>query len=407
MLNFFSRPKFDYQKLILSYSHTLTKPTTDLNRFAKIAPYIVTKAMKLSGGGMLVLDRAKLTYDLRAGYGEAETLASSPLSQDNPLVAELLKREKIMVKNEASSPAVREELSKLKAEVVIPSVSRGEYFKVPTLISIIFLGRKNDGRGFTAEDLGFLEIMANQAAINIEYSFIMEELKRNQEQIIKSEKLAAIGTTVAGIAHELKNPLTYLLTVAQSMGQSWNNESFKESVIKMFPSEVERMKLIIDGLSDYSKMQALRFEPVEVTTVLNKVIAILGYEIKKNNVYVVTNYPPAGEKAVAKADNNRLVQVFMNIIANAVQALGPKGGDLKVVVRAEQNKIIVAITDTGPGMDKETIQKIFDPFFTTKEAGTGLGLSITKKIVDEHQGKLLVESIPGKGTTFTVSLPTT
>jgi signal transduction histidine kinase len=174
----------------------------------------------------------------------------------------------------------------------------------------------------------------------------------------------------------------------------------------MLPAEVERMKLIIDGLSDYSKAHPLRIEPVEMTEIIEKVLAILSYEIKRNNVFIKKNYPPEGEeKAVALADKYRIVQVFMNIIANAVQAIGKQGGDLSLTVRRDEKEIRISIMDTGPGIPHEQLQKIFDPFFTTKEAGTGLGLSITKKIIDEHNGSVYVDSHVGEGTTFTVCLP--
>jgi signal transduction histidine kinase len=164
------------------------------------------------------------------------------------------------------------------------------------------------------------------------------------------------------------------------------------------------MKLIIDGLSDYSKTHELRLEPVDIIPVIEKTIAILGYEIKKNKIVIVRNFPPEN-KAIAQADKNRLVQVFMNIIANAIQAIGEKGGDVSITVRQEDHEIRISITDTGPGIPRDKLQKIFDPFFTTKEAGTGLGLSITKQIIDEHHGSIYIDSRPGEETTFTVCLP--
>jgi two-component system sporulation sensor kinase A len=166
------------------------------------------------------------------------------------------------------------------------------------------------------------------------------------------------------------------------------------------------MKLIIEGLSDYSKAHELKIEPVDLTSVLEKTLAILGYDIKKNNVYVIKNYPAQGfGKSVALADKNRLAQVFMNIIANAIQAMGEKGGDLSISIADKGNTVCTSITDSGAGIPKEILQKIFDPFFTTKESGTGLGLSITKKIVEEHRGSIYIDSRPGQGTTFAICLP--
>lgn len=426
----FFRTRYEYQAILGRYSYALARPMADLDRLAKLAPYLLWKSMKLTGASFMVLDRLTKEYIIRASDGSPRDILGQTVPENSPLIQEILAQRReidredieFSLKSDPNLPAGRKEylqkilaeMDRLGADLFIPSISESEYFNKTTLLAVINLGKKMSDEPFSKEDVGFLETLANQATISIEYAFILEELKKNQERVVASEKLAALGTTTAGIAHELKNPLTYLLTVAQAMGSSWDNQTFKESVIRMFPSEVERMKLIIDGLSDYSKQHELQIEPVEMTGVVEKVIAILTYEIKKNNVFVKKNYPAeTEEKAIALADKYRIVQVFMNIIANAVQAMGPclpagtaqKGGDLSVTVRNEEKEVRISIMDTGPGIPHEQLQKIFDPFFTTKESGTGLGLSITKKIIDEHKGSIYVDSHVGEGTTFTVCLP--
>ena len=419
---YFFRRRYNYQQIIRKYNIALVRPMPDLDRFARLAPYLLWKSLKLTGASFMSLDRESRTYAVRAGVGDHGPAQGRSIPAQSALIKELtsnFKEINLEEINEALkgdnslTPEARAHWQQLKAELeelgtvlVIPAVSESKYFKEPTLLAALNLGKKLSDESYSKEDLNFLELMATQAAISIENGFILEELKKNQAQVIKSEKLAALGTTVAGIAHELKNPLTYLLTVAQSMAASWDNPAFKESVVKMFPSEVERMKLIIDGLSDYSKSHDLSIEPVELTAIIEKALAILGYEIKKNNVFVVKNYPRDNEqKAVALADKNRIVQVFMNIIANGVQAMAEKGGDLAITVHRQEQEIRVSITDTGPGIPENKLQKIFDPFFTTKATGTGLGLSITKKIVEEHLGSIYIDSHIGEGSTFTICLP--
>jgi signal transduction histidine kinase len=293
-------------------------------------------------------------------------------------------------------------MEKLKAVLIIPSISWSTYFQKPTLLCTTNLGEKLSGEPFSREDIEFLRTMANQASISIEYAFILEELRKHQEQIIKSEKMAALGTATAGIAHELKNPLTYIMTVAQTLPHSWDNPSFRESVTKILPSEAERMKLILDGILDFSRTRELTLQPIEITEVLKKTLALLAYEIKKGRVYVKEEYR---HTAKVLGDPNRLTQVFVNIINNAVQAMAEKGGDLTILSQDHEKEVRISIIDTGPGMSKEVLQKIFDPFFTTKSSGTGLGLAITKKIIEEHHGSILVNSFPGRGTSFTVCLP--
>jgi signal transduction histidine kinase len=170
----------------------------------------------------------------------------------------------------------------------------------------------------------------------------------------------------------------------------------------MLPSEVQRMQLIISGLLDYSRSKELLLKPLDVKTVVEKTLALLSYEIKKFKIYVKTDYK---HTKLANADPNRIMQVFMNLMANAVQAMEAKGGDLLIVTSDSGAEVRISISDTGPGIPREKLKKVFDPFFTTKESGTGLGLSISKEIVDEHKGSIYVDSTPGQGTTFTVCLP--
>jgi signal transduction histidine kinase len=143
-------------------------------------------------------------------------------------------------------------------------------------------------------------------------------------------------------------------------------------------------------------------KPLNVKEVIDKAIALLTYDIKKFKVIVKTDYQ---QQQLANGDPNRLMQVFMNLMANAIQAMSEKGGDLTIVCRDAEGEVRTSIIDTGPGIPADKIKNIFDPFFTTKEGGTGLGLPISKKIVDEHKGALYVDSTLGQGTTFTVCLP--
>lgn len=419
---YFFRARYEYQDILNKYSHTLARPMADLNRFARLAPYLLWKSLKLSGASFMTFDRNSRQYLVRAAMGSDEKALGRLLPENSALISQLsaslkevnledvhysLKTDHgLAPEARARLEAVAAEMEGLGAVLVIPAVSESEYFNQATLLATINLGPKLSDEAYSREDVEFLKTLANQATISIEYAFILEELKKNQEQMVKSEKLASLGTAVAGIAHELKNPLTYLMVISQAMAGSWDNPSFKESVVKIFPSEVERMKLIIDGLSDYSKVKELRIEPVELTETLDKTLAILGYEIKRSNALIVKNYPAEGEpRPVALADKNRIIQVFMNIIANGLQAMAEKGGDLSLTVRRRENEVCVSVSDSGPGIPEEKLNKIFDPFYTTKAGGTGLGLPITKKIVDEHRGSIYIDSHPGEGTTFTICLP--
>ncbi|MBU0672663.1 MAG: hypothetical protein KJ732_06525, partial [Candidatus Margulisbacteria bacterium] len=412
----FFRARYDYQRILNKYSHALAQPMADLRRFSRIAPYLLTKAMNLKGASFMVLDRESHNFVVRAGERDALELVGSTIQEKSLLISELrnikkeLSLEEVMSlartseKDKAKYEAIADEMRSLKTVLAIPSISESEYFKQPTLLSVLNLDKKLSDESFSGEDIKFLDTLANQATISIEYAFIFEELRKNQERVVRSEKLAAVGSTTAGVAHELKNPLTYLSAVAQVLPKKWDDPKFRETVSQMLPSEVQRMQLIVEGLLDYSRTRELMLKPVDVQTIIEKALALLTYEVKKKKVYIKTDY---GHKQKALGDPNRLMQVFMNLLANAVQAMGEKGGDLKIITTDTDHEVRVNISDTGSGIAPDKLKKIFDPFFTTKESGTGLGLPISKKIVDEHNGSLYVDSKVGEGTTFTVCLPTT
>ena len=291
---YFYQSDYNYQRILKKYSQILAHPMPDLDRFARLAPYLLWKSMRLTGASTLFLDRKSGRYSVRAGIGNNSDLLGRTLPEDSALIRELnsdfknlnlvaikraLKSGRLSQEERSHLLQIKNEMEQLNTVLVIPAISKSGYFSRQTLLATINLGKKLSDRSYSREDLDFLETIANQAAISIEYVFILDELKRNQAQVVDSAKLAALGATVASIAHELKNPLTYLEIVAQSMADSWDTPAFKDSVIRILPSEVERMKLIIDGLSDYSKAHELRIGPVEITAVVDRTLAILGYEI--------------------------------------------------------------------------------------------------------------------------------
>lgn len=414
----FFRARYDYQRLLGRYSIALKRPMADLDRFSTLAPYLLTRYMKLTGASILVLNRNSQAYEMRAADGDARTLLGVALPLDSPLILELINSEKeitnekikeilkhpaISVNEKEQYSQIAAEMERLKTTLIIPCISESEYFKKPTLIATINLGKKKSDEPFSREDLTFLTTLANQSIIGIEYAFIIEELKKNQERTVNSEKLAALGTTTAGIAHELKNPLTYLNTVAQLFPQKWEDPAFRQNINEMFFPEVQRMQLIVEGLLAYSRENPLLLQPTDVQAVIEKTLAILIFEIRKTKVAVKTNYQHHGAQAMG--DANRLVQVFMNIISNAVQAMADHGGELIITTEVDANNYKIFIKDSGPGITRENQKRLFDPFFTTKETGTGLGLAISKKIVNEHHGAIMVNSFPGCGTVFTIHLP--
>lgn len=224
-----------------------------------------------------------------------------------------------------------------------------------------------------------------------------------QQQLVTSEKLASIGLLSAGVAHEINTPLTGISSYIQIL-QKKLTDSFYQSILEKIESQTDRVARIIKNLLNFARNPSeISFYRVSLKDILQEIISLIDYKLKAMNIRLEMNLAPV--KPIW-AQGERLQQVFINIILNAIDAM-PHGGTLRIDLVQGQNAILVKITDTGTGIKKHHLSHIFDPFFTTKGVGkgTGLGLSISYAIIKEHEGHIGVASDWGKGTSFTISLP--
>jgi len=228
----------------------------------------------------------------------------------------------------------------------------------------------------------------------------ISERKRMQQQLLKAERLAAIGEVAAMVGHDLRNPLTGIAGAAyflrNKLGPLMDNRSIE--MAELIEKDIEYSNKIINDLLDYSK--DIRLELIESTPK-----AIVQEALKLANtpegVRVINR---ARNKPAVKVDVEALVRAFVNIIGNAVDAM-PNGGTLTISSACSSVELEIAFTDTGAGMPEDVLERLWTPFFTTKAKGMGLGLSICRRIIEAHNGKISVQSAEGKGTTFTVTLP--
>jgi two-component system, NtrC family, sensor histidine kinase HydH len=228
-----------------------------------------------------------------------------------------------------------------------------------------------------------------------------EQLQKAEEAVRRSDRLAALGQLSAGLAHELRNPLGTMKASAEMLQRtvSGENEVARE-VSGFIASEVDRTNSLITRFLDFARPLQLRLESADLTQTLDRAVAAAGREAPQVAIY--TNYAP--EIPPFPFDAELLERVFFNLIVNAAQATAP-GGAVTVKTRFAGSMVEVAVIDRGSGIDAKNLDAIFNPFFTTKPAGVGLGLAIVSKIVDQHGGKITVESEPGKGSVFRVFLP--
>ncbi len=227
------------------------------------------------------------------------------------------------------------------------------------------------------------------------------EIKKMEEQIIHSEKLASIGRLAAGIAHEIGNPLTSIFSFVQIL-REMEEDDFKKESLETIYFHINRISEILKQLSGFTKMPAGEPKKCLVNEVIDTSINLIQYDKKAKAIAIVKELSPDIPETVT--DCNQLSQVFVNLTLNAIDAM-PDGGSLLVKSELKGNDIAIQFRDTGTGVPKEDLNKIFDPFYTTKEKGTGLGLAVSYNIVKKMNGTLTVHSDLGKGTTFTITIP--
>jgi len=232
------------------------------------------------------------------------------------------------------------------------------------------------------------------------------KLKSSYDLLLHSEKTALMGQVVAGIAHELNNPLTIVIGNIQLMMLRELNEKNVQSLTRI-KDGAERASKIVRNLLTFARQEKPERKPTDINGVLKKALELRAYELKVSNIEVSTQF--ATDLPETMADPHQLQQVFLNLIVNAEQAMIDAHGKglLRLTTRSDVGKILILVSDDGPGIHHENVRRIFEPFFTTKPVGkgTGLGLSICQGIIVEHGGRIDVESTIGRGTTMMIEMP--
>jgi signal transduction histidine kinase len=237
------------------------------------------------------------------------------------------------------------------------------------------------------------------------FNSMAAELKVREEQLVESKKLASLGTMLAGVAHEVNNPLSNISSSCEILLEEIDDgdKEFRKDVLRRVVEQVDKARGIILNLLEFSRAREFLKEPVNVKNIVESTLRLLHGQIP-TNVPVTVDVP---DDITIYADKQRIQQAFMNLISNAIQAIKESG---EVTVRALASRdgtATIVVQDTGVGISPEDLPRIFDPFFTTKDVGkgTGLGLFITHDIIVRHLGTIKVNSTPGQGTSFVVRLP--
>jgi PAS domain S-box-containing protein len=233
------------------------------------------------------------------------------------------------------------------------------------------------------------------------------ELKRLEEQLIQAEKLAAMGQMLAGVAHELNNPLTAILGVTELLRDGEGIQENTKRQLELTHRQARRAARIVQNLLEFSRPAAPQKKALDVNTLIERTLQLQDHSLRRNNVHV--DFQPQADLPAVIGDANQLIQVFLNLISNAEHAIREvrETGRIQIRIGRIGGHISITVQDDGVGVAQEALPKLFDPFYTTKRpgGGTGLGLSICMSIVREHGGSIDVETLPAGGSAFTVYLP--
>lgn len=299
--------------------------------------------------------------------------------------------------------------------LAVPLISRER------IVGVLTLFCQSETHAFDEAALQLAQVFADQAAVFLENARLVGELRswaaeleervaqrsrqleEKQAQIIRAEKLTAVGRLAASVAHEINNPLQAIAIYLQLLADD-SLSSGGQQRLNVVQQEFDRIAGIVGRLLDFQRPQAGQRQPVRVTEAVEYVITLAEKQLQRAGVALVQNLPD--DLPAVLVVGNQLKQVFLNLILNAAEAM-PDGGQLTITACHDTEKLYVEFADAGPGLSAAVQAHLFEPFYTTKTDGSGLGLAVSHEIIANHGGELTIHSTPGAGATFTVVLPVT
>jgi len=396
--------------------------TLDIQEILRLVLEGVTKNIGFDRARLYLINEKKNLLECKMAVGIDEERIKGitlPLDPEDSVVGRSIFEKQPFIIPDASTdqrvnPILKEKFN-LHSLLVIPLMAKE---KALGAIAADFV---DPNKNITKEALESVMVFAQQAGLAIHNAFMYQELKtfsqqmeekiqkttadlrKTEAQLIRSEKLAALGQLAAGIAHEIRNPLTSINILIHSLTKNFPSEDSHREDLNVIEEEIDRINQILDRFLRFAKPAPPLLERTEVASIFEETLQLIRPRMEKQRVHVQKELQ---DLPMILMDREQIKQVALNLLLNAVQAM-PKGGTL--MLRGQNSKdgqwITISIQDSGVGVPNEDMNKLFDPFFSTKEGGIGLGLSIAHRIIDQHHGKIEVESDPGKGTLFTIWLP--
>jgi signal transduction histidine kinase len=231
---------------------------------------------------------------------------------------------------------------------------------------------------------------------------VYRELRQSFERMKRSERLSAIGQLSAGLAHEIRNPLASIGGAAAILRKKPWSEERREEFLEIIEKECLRLNRLLTNFLEFARPRPPQYRLAEVGPILESVVGLAAHAVGRQPIRLRTDM--AADVPAIACDPEQIKQVLLNLTINSVQAM-PDGGEIVLSTRVDGARVVIEVTDQGPGISPEHLDKVFDPFFTTKDAGTGLGLSVAHQILTQHGGILQARNNSGRGATFSLVLP--
>ncbi len=396
------RERHEYRSALSSFARSIVR-ILDRDRLLAELTSTLTQSLKLERLVVVLLEPRIRQLTVQAAVGGPPV--PTTFATDHPLVGMLRERHRSVLHAELAGDrdAVVASISDLFEangwEACIPLTAG------PTIIGFIALGQKQNMEAFSSGDLDLLDTLGAEASVALENARLYEELKKSQEIIQRADRLSALGTLAAGIAHEVRNPLVSIQTFFQLAPDRRHDEEFFTSFLAMAADEVKRITHLINELLAFARSPARSPRPLDLNELIERVVSLLDPEARKYKVVIERALTP--DTPLVHADEDQMKQILINLVLNGIQAC-KAGGTVSIrTARAERGGAPCArleVADTGVGIASDQLDHIFVPFFTTKEKGTGLGLAIVHQLVSEHGGHIEVSSQEGVGATFSIDL---
>jgi two-component system NtrC family sensor kinase len=389
----------------------------DLERTLQLVMTKAAETLPMDAGALFVFDEGDQLYRVAVSHNlPPEQVDKITFAFDEGVPGWVVKhRQPLIIDDATADDRVHPNVVEVgvKSVLSIPLITRERLFGVLNLFG------KRDTKAFDGAALRLAQVYADQAAVVIENARLVDELRQaaaelearveqrtrelreTQAQVIRAEKMAAVGRLAASVAHEVNNPLQAITLHLQLIAEEEENPTVDEQ-IAIVSQELARIAEIVQRLLEFQRPKVGLKSAQDILALIDDVLALAGKQLQHSKIDVTRQIEASLSPVMAVGD--QLKQVFLNLVLNAVEAM-PDGGDLLIDGRQSNGTVVITFSDSGAGISAEDMPQLFEPFFSTKHTGSGLGLAVSQEIVTHHGGELGASNQKNGGAIFTVSLP--